>query len=64
MAELTFFHQQTCISSLALRNMIRPFSNGMLTQACPMSDILGEVQSQLDELKMYKAQEDFEIAPA
>ncbi|KAK5115157.1 hypothetical protein LTR85_009915 [Meristemomyces frigidus] len=56
---------ETCISTLAVRNMIRPFKDGMLTQACPMSDILGELTSQLEELKTYKQQEaDYELAPA
>jgi len=44
--------------------MIRPFENGMLNQACPMSDILGELSSQLEELKMYKEQADFTMAPS
>lgn len=44
--------------------MIRPFENGMLNQACPMSDILGELSSQLAELKTFKEQADFDMAPA
>lgn len=44
--------------------MIRPFSNGMLNQACPMSDILGELTSQLGELKAFKEQADFTMAPS
>lgn len=36
--------------------MIRPFANGMLEQACPMAEILGDLTSQLDELKRLKAQ--------
>lgn len=55
---------QTCINSLALRNMMRPFKDGMLSQACPMSDILGELSSQLEELKTYKEQADFTMAPS
>jgi len=55
---------QTCISTLAIRNMVRPFKDGMLEQACPMADILGEVASQLDELKVLRRQADFEMAPA
>lgn len=47
-----------------MRNMIRPFSAGMLNQACPMSDILGELQAQLDELKSFKEQADFTMAPS
>nr|POF13463.1 adenylate cyclase [Quercus suber] len=55
---------ETCISTLAIRNMIRPFKNGMLNQACPMSDILSELTSQLAELKTYKDQADFDMAPS
>ncbi|KAK4545032.1 hypothetical protein LTR36_003583 [Oleoguttula mirabilis] len=56
---------ETCISTLAVRNMLRPFKDGMLDQACPMSDILGELGSQLEELKAYKQQEaDYDLAPA
>lgn len=44
--------------------MIRPFADGMLTQACSMSDILDEVSSQLAELKTFKEQADFDIAPS
>jgi adenylate cyclase len=63
--ELTwYFSLQTCISTLAIRNMVRPFRDGMLEQACPMADILGEVASQLDELKVLRRQADFEMAPA
>lgn len=55
---------QTCVNTLVMRNMIRPFADGMLSQACPMSDILGELQAQLDELKTFKAEADFAMAPA
>jgi len=58
------YDTQTCVNTLAIRNMIRPFENGMLNQACPMSDILGELSSQLEELKMYKEQADFTMAPS
>ncbi|KAF2173730.1 hypothetical protein M409DRAFT_16004 [Zasmidium cellare ATCC 36951] len=47
---------ETCISTLAIRNMIRPFKNGMLSQACPMSEILGDLTSQLEELRSLKEQ--------
>jgi adenylate cyclase len=57
-------YSQTCISTLAIRNMVRPFKDGMLEQACPMADILGEVASQLDELKVLRLQADFEMAPS
>ncbi|SMR56502.1 unnamed protein product [Zymoseptoria tritici ST99CH_3D1] len=46
---------ETCISTLAIRNMIRPFAKGMLSQACPMEDILGDLTAQLSELKTLKA---------
>ena len=49
---------QTCITTLALRNMVRPFKHGMLETACPMSDILGEVASSLAELRRYRQQEE------
>ena len=44
--------------------MIRPFKDGMLTQACPMSEIMSDVASQLEELKMLKEQADFTMAPS
>jgi len=47
---------QTCITTLALRNMVHPFGNGMLNQACPMNDILRDLTSQLSELQQLKAQ--------
>ena len=45
---------------------MRPFKNGMLNQACPIADILGELTSQLAELKSYKEQEaaNFDAAAA
>ncbi|OQO11308.1 hypothetical protein B0A48_05564 [Cryoendolithus antarcticus] len=58
---------ETCISSLAIRNMVRPFSNGMLTQACPMGEVLGEIANSLAELQELKArqeEEGFEMAPS
>ncbi|GIZ49067.1 hypothetical protein CKM354_001210700 [Cercospora kikuchii] len=56
---------ETCISTLAIRNMIRPFKNGVLSQACPMSEILAELAGQLDEFKVLKAaQGDVEMADA
>ena len=47
---------QTCITTLALRNMVHPFGNGLLDQACPMNDILRDLASQLSELQQLKAQ--------
>jgi len=48
--------------------MVRPFKDGMLEQACPMADILGDVASQLNELKVIRRQAEeadgFEMAPA
>ena len=44
--------------------MIRPFKDGMLAQACPMTDILTDLSSQLDELKTFKEQSDFTMAPS
>ncbi|KAK5288286.1 hypothetical protein LTR16_003418 [Cryomyces antarcticus] len=56
---------ESCITSLALRNLIRPFRPGRLfEQACPMADILSELTSQLAELKAFKEQADFAMAPS
>ncbi|KAK4574025.1 hypothetical protein LTR86_001786 [Recurvomyces mirabilis] len=55
---------ETCISTLAVRNMVRPFKDGMLQQAGPMSDVLMELTGQLDELKRYKAQEEEDMTLA
>lgn len=43
--------RQTCITTLSLRNMVRPFKDGMLDQACPMGDILDEVQARLAQVQ-------------
>ncbi|KAF2478007.1 PP2C-domain-containing protein [Lindgomyces ingoldianus] len=46
---------ETCTTTLAIRHMVRPFgSTSLLRQACPMADILTELQSQLKELQQYK----------
>lgn len=47
---------QTCITTLTLRNMVRPFSGaaGMLATACPMGDIMHEIGTKLDDLRSYK----------
>lgn len=47
---------QTCISTLAMRNMIRPFdaARSLLEQACPMDEILRELSAQLAEFKELK----------
>ena len=45
--------------------MLRPFKDGMLTQACPIAEIMSDLALQLQELKSYKDQAaDFESAPA
>lgn len=55
---------QTCITSLALRNLIRPFDQGILNNACPMSVILDELASSLAELRTLKESVDFDMAPS
>ncbi|EON67891.1 hypothetical protein W97_07388 [Coniosporium apollinis CBS 100218] len=55
---------ETCITTLALRNIIHPFRNGMLQNACPMSDIFSELTSQLSELQALREAADFEMAGA
>ncbi|KAF2147426.1 uncharacterized protein K452DRAFT_304267 [Aplosporella prunicola CBS 121167] len=49
---------ETCINTLKLRDSVRPFKDGMLSQACPMSDIFAELGAQLAELKQLKAMGD------
>lgn len=47
--------------------MIRPFKDGMLSQACPMSDILNELTGQLNELQSLRqqaAESGFDMAPS
>ncbi|KAF2753630.1 PP2C-domain-containing protein [Pseudovirgaria hyperparasitica] len=47
---------ESCVTTLALRNLIRPFGqNSLLDQACPMADIFAALTSQLDELKTLQA---------
>ncbi|KAL1632073.1 hypothetical protein SLS56_003962 [Neofusicoccum ribis] len=46
---------ESCITTLQLRHTVRPFSHGMLEQACPMADIFAELSTQLDELRLLKA---------
>ena len=55
---------ETCINSLALRNLVRPFNKGILEGACPMSEIFGELGAKMDELKMLKESLDIEMAQA
>ena len=44
--------------------MVRPFKNGMLEHACPISDVLGTLAEQLNELKVLKESVDFDMAPS
>jgi adenylate cyclase len=46
--------------------MIRPFKDGMLAQACPMSDIFSELTSQLDQLKVLQQMQNdsADVSPA
>ncbi|KAF2195275.1 PP2C-domain-containing protein [Zopfia rhizophila CBS 207.26] len=56
---------ETCTTTLALRHMVRPFGScPMLQQACPMADILNELQSQLKELQQYKEEAASQIVSA
>ncbi|KAF2101621.1 PP2C-domain-containing protein [Rhizodiscina lignyota] len=58
---------ETCTTTLALRNLVRPFNAGMLSQACPMQDIFGELHANMQELSALRdaaADADFELAPA
>ncbi|KAF1809004.1 adenylate cyclase protein [Eremomyces bilateralis CBS 781.70] len=47
---------ETCVTTLALRNMVRPFQGGLLGQACPMDEILTDLTSQLGDLQRMKAE--------
>jgi len=44
--------------------MIRPFRHGWLQDACPMTDILTDLTSQLEELKMYKEEANEDLGSA
>ncbi|QDS78084.1 hypothetical protein FKW77_003774 [Venturia effusa] len=55
---------ETCITTLSLRNMVNPFTEGMLQKACPMSDIFSSIAEQMAELKMLKENAEFVMAPA
>ena len=48
---------QTCVSTLAMRNMVRPFvaDENLLEKACPMDEILKELSAQLAEFRALKA---------
>lgn len=47
-----------------LRNIVRPFKDGMFEAACPMGDIFADLASQLEELKAYKENNDIDMAPS
>lgn len=47
-----------------LRNLVKPFKQGMLAQACPMADIFAGLQESLEELKALKEAADFDMAPS
>lgn len=55
---------QTCITTLAVRNLVRPFANGVLEQACPITDILRELADSLQELQDWKDRSGVDLAPA
>lgn len=57
---------QTCISTLAMRNMVRPFVSGqnILEQAMPMGDVLQSISEQLAELKAFKERDGSYIGAA
>ena len=56
---------ETCITTLSLRNMVKPFRDGMLEGACPMSDILTELMNNMNELNTLKQQMiDVDMAPS
>lgn len=48
------FAFQSCTNTLYTRNLVRPFRDGMISQACPMSDIFAELTAQLQELQILK----------
>ncbi|KAF1979523.1 PP2C-domain-containing protein [Bimuria novae-zelandiae CBS 107.79] len=56
---------ETCATTLALRHMVRPFGQTpLLQQACPMSDIISELQLQLAELQQFKEEAALQFASA
>ncbi|KAK7552549.1 hypothetical protein BKA81DRAFT_378120 [Phyllosticta paracitricarpa] len=55
---------ESCITALQLRHTVRPFHLGMLSQACPMSEIFAGLNSQLEELRAFKAAADNRITMA
>ncbi|KAF2268437.1 PP2C-domain-containing protein [Lojkania enalia] len=56
---------ETCTTTLALRHMVRPFGScPIFEQACPMSDILNDLQVQLKELQQYRDEAASQIVSA
>ncbi|KAF2083264.1 PP2C-domain-containing protein [Saccharata proteae CBS 121410] len=47
---------ESCVTTLELRNTFRPFRDGMLAQACSITEIFGSLKDQLEELRQLKAQ--------
>jgi len=45
-----------------MRNLVRPFRNGIFTQAAPMADIFAELHAQLQELEILRTSADFTMA--
>ncbi|KAL9057774.1 MAG: hypothetical protein Q9162_002115 [Coniocarpon cinnabarinum] len=55
---------ETCINTLSLRNLVRPFKNGIMEGACPMADVFAELAGSLKELETLRSQVDIEMAAA
>lgn len=55
---------KTCITTLALRNLVRPFRQGMLQQACSMSEIFRDLTDSLAELQTYREANEIDLAPS
>ncbi|KAB8345871.1 hypothetical protein FH972_022926 [Carpinus fangiana] len=55
---------ETCINTLALRNLVYPFKDGILSNACPIGDIFKALAEQLSELNTLKASIDIDMADA
>ncbi|KAG9675055.1 adenylate cyclase protein, partial [Aureobasidium melanogenum] len=53
---------ETCVTTLALRNMVQPFRPGILSTSKPMADILSEVTAAMSELKRLKGEVDMNDA--
>ena len=64
--EIWLMFVQTCVTTLVVRNMVRPFVRGrnILEQATPIGDILGDLAARLAELEAFKAQGGLEICQA